>query len=300
VGCYRLYDADMPEYAFAVDLYTGVGEEAGERWLFVQEYQAPATIDPESVRRRREEALSVMPEVTGVPFTHIHLRTRRRQKGTAQYDKLGARGRQHVVEEGGLKFIVNFDDYLDTGLFLDHRGMRDRVRGLAAGKHVLNLFCYTGSVTVHAAAGGAASTTSVDLSKTYLEWARQNLDLNGFPPDRHELVHADCLAWLSAEAQRTPGAYDLIFLDPPTFSNSARMEGVLDIQRDHLRLVDDCMRLLAPGGLLLFSNNAQRFQLDAGLQERYAVTDITQASLPFDFRQNPRIHRCYEIRRRQG
>ncbi|MEY4760725.1 MAG: rRNA methyltransferase [Pseudomonadota bacterium] len=300
VGCYRLYDADMPEYAFAVDLYTGTGDEDGQRWLFVQEYQAPATVDPEAARRRREEALSVMPEVTGVPFTHIHLRTRRKQKGTSQYDKLGARGRQHVVEEGGLKFLVNFDDYLDTGIFLDHRDMRAKVRGMAAGLHVLNLFCYTGSVSVHAAAGGAASTTSVDLSKTYLEWARQNLELNGFPADRHHLVHADCLAWLDAEAARAPGHFDLVFLDPPTFSNSARMEGVLDVQRDHARMVDACMRLLARGGVLLFSNNAQRFQLDAGLADRYAVTDITKATLPFDFQQNPRIHRCYEIQARAG
>ena len=295
VTSWRLYDADMPEYAFAIDEYAGTAEEAGRRWLFVQEYQPPATVDPEAARRRREEALSVLPEVTGVPFTDVHLRTRRKQKGAAQYDQLGARGRQHVIEEGGLKFLVNFDDYLDTGLFLDHRVTRGRVRQLAAGKRVLNLFCYTASVSVYAAAGGATSTTSIDLSKTYLEWAARNLELNGFSGDTHRLVHADCLAWLGEAARGAP-AYDLIFLDPPTFSNSARMQGVLDVQRDHVRLVDDCMRLLAPGGLLVFSNNAQRFQLEAELSERYMVTDITAATLPFDFRQNPRIHRCYEIR----
>lgn len=298
VSCLRLYDADMPEYAFAIDQYAGSGAEAGTRWLFVQEYQPPASVDADAAHRRREEALSVLPEVTGVPFTHIHLRTRRKQKGSAQYDKLGARGRAHQVEEGGLQFQVNFDDYLDTGLFLDHRVTRGRVRELAAGKRFLNLFCYTGSVTVYAAAGGAVATTSVDLSKTYLDWAGRNLALNGYATDAHRLVHADCLAWLAEEAVRHPGSHDLIFLDPPTFSNSARMEGVLDVQRDHARLVDDCMRLLAPGGLLLFSNNAQRFRLDPALADRYVVEDITKATLPFDFRHNPRIHCCYAIRPR--
>jgi 23S rRNA (guanine2445-N2)-methyltransferase / 23S rRNA (guanine2069-N7)-methyltransferase len=298
VGCWRLYDADMPEYALAIDLYEGAAENAGQRWLFVQEYAPPDTVDPVAAKRRREEALSVMPEVTGVAFEHIHLRTRRKQKGASQYDKLGARGRQQVVEEGGLKFLVNFDDYLDTGLFLDHRITRQKIRDRAQGQRVLNLFCYTGSVSVYAAAGGARTTTSVDLSRTYLEWAERNLALNGYEGDAHQLVHADCLAWLTEQARGGP-AYDLIFLDPPTFSNSARMEGVLDVQRDHLRLVDDCLQLLAPEGQLLFSTNAQRFQLDPVLAERYIVADISKATIPFDFAGNPRIHRCYEIRHRR-
>ena len=295
VSCWRLYDADMPEYALAIDLYAGAGEEAGQQWLFVQEYSPPDTVDAVAAKRRREEALSVLPEVTGVSFEHIHLRVRRRQKGTNQYDKLGARGRQRVVEEGGLQFLVNFDDYLDTGLFLDHRLTRARVRDLAQGQRVLNLFCYTASVSVYAAAGGAVSTTSVDLSRTYLDWAARNLARNGHEGAQHQLVAADCLAWLADQATRGP-AYDLIFLDPPTFSNSARMEGVLDVQRDQARLVDDCMRLLAPGGLLLFSNNAQRFTLDPDLAQRHVFKDITPATLPFDFQGNPRIHRCYEVR----
>lgn len=298
VSCLRVYDADMPEYALAIDLYAGCAEDAGQRWLFVQEYAPPATIDPVAARRRREEALSVLPEVTGVAFDHIHLRTRRRQKGSSQYDKLGARGRQHAVEEGGLKFLVNFDDYLDSGLFLDHRLTRGRVRALAHGKRFLNLFAYTGSVTVYAASGGAQTTTSVDLSRTYLDWASRNLAINGFEGPQHHLLHADCLAWLTEQARGGP-AYDLIFLDPPTFSNSARMAGVLDVQRDHARMVDDCMRLLAPGGLLLFSTNAQRFQLDPGVADRYAVTDISAATIPFDFQRNPRIHRCFELRQRE-
>ncbi|MFM1885566.1 MAG: hypothetical protein RL026_723 [Pseudomonadota bacterium] len=299
VGCWRLYDADMPEYALAIDRYEGAGADAGQAWLFVQEYAPPASIDPDKARRRREEALAVLPEATGIPFDHIHLRTRRRQKGTAQYDKLAARGRTHVVSEGGLQFLVNFEDYLDTGLFLDHRLTRQRVRAAAAGRRVLNLFCYTGSVTVHAVAGGAVASTSIDLSRTYLDWARRNLELNGLAGPAHEFVHADCLAWLAEAAARTPpgqGRYDLVFLDPPTFSNSARMQGVLDIQRDHLRLVRDCLRLLAPGGVLLFSNNAQRFRLDPALAAEATVADISAATIPFDFQRNPRIHVCYEIR----
>ena len=297
VTCYRLYDADMPEYALAIDRYAGAGPDEGQEWLFVQEYAPPATVDPEAARRRRQEALSVLPEVTGVPLPHIHLRVRRRQKGTQQYERAQRTGAPHVVAEAGLQFLVNFEEYLDTGLFLDHRETRARIRAAADGRRVLNLFCYTGSVTVHAAAGGAARTVSVDLSRTYLDWARRNLELNGFGADRHLLVQADCLRWLD-EAAAGGARYDLVFLDPPTFSNSARMTTTLDIQRDHALLVQGAMRLLDSGGLLVFSNNAQKFVLDASLAERFDVRDISAATIPFDFRRNPRIHRCFEIRHR--
>jgi 23S rRNA (guanine2445-N2)-methyltransferase / 23S rRNA (guanine2069-N7)-methyltransferase len=295
VGCWRLYDADMPEYALAVDLYTGAVSDEGERWLYVQEYAAPVTVDATAAHRRREEALAVMPEVTGIALDHIRLRLRRRQKDGGQYAKLARREQFHVVEEAGLKLRVNLDDYLDTGLFLDHRLTRQRLGKAAAGKRFLNLFCYTGAATVHAAAGGAASTLGIDLSRTYLDWARANLELNGFDAQQHVLQQADCLAWLEEQAPRGP-AFDLIFLDPPTFSNSARMSGVLDIQRDHATLIGQCMRLLMPGGLLVFSTNAQRFALDAQIGDRYIVTDISKATLPFDFAGNPRIHCCFELR----
>lgn len=297
VGCYRLYDADMPEYALAIDRYAGAGDEEGQQWLFVQEYAPPATVDPEAAQRRRREALSVLPEVTGVPLAQIHLRTRQKQKGASQYNRAEGEGKQHVVGEAGLEFLVNFEEYLDTGLFLDHRDTRARIRAAAAGKHFLNLFCYTASVTVHAAAGGARRTVSVDLSRTYLDWGRRNLELNGFAADAHLLVQADCLRWLG-EAREGGARYDLIFLDPPTFSNSARMEGVLDVQRDHPTLIADTMRLLAPEGLLLFSTNAQRFALDDGLAAGFAIKDISGATVPFDYKRNPRIHRCYEFRHR--
>ena len=295
ISCYRLYDADMPEYAFAIDSYEVL--EPQERWLYVQEYAAPAEIEREAVQRRRGEVLASLPDVTGVPAERIRLRMRRRTRRGEQYLKEGEQSQYHTVLEGGLRLRVNFDDYLDTGLFLDHRITRARLRAAAHGRHFLNLFAYTGSATVYAASGAARSTTSVDLSATYLAWALENLALNGLAGDQHRFVQADCRVWLD-EAARGPARYELIFLDPPTFSNSKRMEGVLDIGRDHPALIDACARLLAPEGLIVFSTNAQRFRLDAGVGERYEICDISAATLPPDFARNPRIHRCYEVRAR--
>jgi 23S rRNA (guanine2445-N2)-methyltransferase / 23S rRNA (guanine2069-N7)-methyltransferase len=293
ISCYRLYDADMPEYAFAIDLYQVT--ESREAWLYVQEYAAPAEIDPEAVRRRRGEVLASLPDATGVPRERVCVRTRRRSRRGAQYQKHDAQGEFHVVTEGGLQFRVNFSDYLDTGMFLDHRLTRARLRAGARGARFLNLFAYTGTATVYAAAGGAVSTTSVDMSRTYLAWAERNLALNGLSSGAHAFIQADCLKWL-ADAARAPERYDLVFLDPPTFSNSARMEGVLDIARDHPALIDATARLLAPGGLVVFSTNAQRFRLEERLRERYTVRDISAATLPLDFARNPKIHSCFEIR----
>jgi 23S rRNA (guanine2445-N2)-methyltransferase / 23S rRNA (guanine2069-N7)-methyltransferase len=293
VSCYRLYDADMPEYAFAIDSYQTLPDALV--WLYVQEYAAPVTVDAEAARRRRNESLSVLPDVTGVPLERIRVRMRRQQKGSDQYEKMGEEARFHVVEEGGLKFQVNFDDYLDTGLFLDHRLTRARLREAAAGKHFLNLFSYTGTATVHAAAGAAQSTVSVDLSNTYLDWSQRNLALNGFTSRNNALVQADCREWLH-EAAHARMRYDLVFLDPPTFSNSKRMAGVLDLRRDHSALIEACMQVLASGGLLLFSTNAQKFRLDEALSARYSIRDISAQTLPVDFERNPRIHRAYEIR----
>lgn len=293
VSCYRLYDADMPEYAFAIDCYRTVPDNLV--WLYVQEYAAPASVDAEGARRRRNEALSALPDVIGVPAERIRVRMRRPQKRGEQYEKLNEQAKFRVIEEGGLKFEVNFDDYLDTGLFLDHRLTRARLRGAAAGQRFLNLFAYTGTASVYAAAGGAQSTVSVDLSNTYLDWAQRNFKLNGFTSRTHALVQADCREWL-AEAARGRDRYDLIFLDPPTFSNSKRMAGVLDLRRDHPALVDACMQVLAPAGLLVFSTNAQKFKIDETLRARYAVLDVSAATLPADFERNPKIHRAYEIR----
>ena len=285
----------MPEYAFAIDLYQVI--EPQESWLYVQEYAAPAEIEREAVQRRRAEVLASLPEVTGVPAERSRLRTRRRTPRGEQYVKLGEQSRVHTVLEGGVRLRVNFDDYLDTGVFLDHRMTRARLRAAASGRRFLNLFAYTGTATVYAAAGGADGTTSVDLSATYLAWARENLALNGLGGARHRFVQADCRAWVE-EAARSRERFDLIFLDPPTFSNSKRMEGVLDIGRDHPALIDACVPLLAPAGLMLFSTNAQRFKLDASLMQRYDIRDISADTLPLDFARNPRVHRCYEVRPR--
>ena len=283
----------MPEYAFAIDLYTMAA--SADRRACVQEYAAPREIELEAVRRRRAEAFSVLPEVLGLPEGHIHVRMRRRTARGEQYEKESGQGEFHVVAEAGLRFRVNFTDYLDTGLFLDHRLTRARLRAAAAGGRFLNLFAYTGSATVCAAAGGARETTSVDLSRTYLDWAQANLAANALAGRQHRFVQADCREWL-AGAAHVSERYELIFLDPPTFSNSKRMQGVHDVQRDHPALIDACMRLLAPGGLLVFSTNAQKFRLDAAVAVRYAVDDVTRATIPEDFARNPRIHSCYEVR----
>jgi len=292
VSCYRIYDADMPEYSFAIDRYA---EADGQRvWLYVQEYAAPKTIEPAAVQRRRNEALAALPGVTGVPADNIHLRQRRRTTRGEQYEKLDEQGEFRIVEENGLRFRVNFTDYLDTGLFLDHRITRARLREAASRKRFLNLFAYTGSATVYAAAGRARETTTVDMSATYLDWAQRNLAVNGFSGSQHQFVQADCISWLkTAVAERQ--SYDLIFLDPPTFSNSKRMDDILDVQRDHRALIDRCMALLAAGGKLVFSTNAQKFAMDAEVGAQYKVRDISRATLPKDFERNPRIHQCYEL-----
>ena len=289
IGCYRLYDADMPEYAVAVDVY-----DSAERWLHVQEYAAPVTIEEARARERLDEALAVLPELLEVPVERVVFKRRERQRGSAQYEKQAEAGNFIEVQEDGLRLLVNLRDYLDTGLFLDHRITRGLLREYAQGQDFLNLFAYTGTATVHAAAGGARTTTSVDLSATYTHWARRNLALNGFPVYSHQVVTADCLRWL-VEAPVAPCG--LIFLDPPTFSNSKRMSDTLDIQRDHRFLVEQCLRRLRPGGLLVFSTNLRRFKPDFADLPGVAIEDWSARTLPPDFARNPRIHQCFGIRR---
>lgn len=283
--CYRIYDADIPEYAIAVDRYGG--------WLHVAEYAPPSSVDASLARARLDEALEALSAVTAVPPSRIALKTRERQRGSAQYRKQAARGEFLSVREGAATLQVNLHDYLDTGLFLDHRPLRRLVASRSAGKRFLNLFCYTGTVSVFAALGGASSTTSVDMSATYLSWAGRNLAMNGFTAPAHDCVQADCLAWLT----QPRGSWDLIFLDPPSFSNSARMRGTLDVQRDHVELLRGALRQLAPGGELLFSTNRQGFRLDAGALAELAVEDLTEASIDPDFRRGPVPHRLYRIGR---
>ncbi len=289
IHCYRLYDADLPEYSAAVDLY--------EDWVHVQEYAAPATVDQVRARRRLKEMLAAVPRVVEIPPSHVVLKVRRQQRGPEQYQKITDEGRFIEAHEGGLRFLVNLTDYLDTGLFLDHRQTRGIIRDLAQARRFLNLFAYTGSGTVYAAAGGAATTTTVDLSLTYLDWARRNLEVNGLMGANHSFVRADCVEWLAMAAAGRLGhaEYDLIFLDAPTFSNSKAMRSELDLQRDHAALIRNAARLLSPDGILLFSTNFRRFKLDTDLREELTVEDITKLTIPPDFVRNPRIHACFRI-----
>ncbi len=289
VDCYRLYDSDLPEYAVAVDIY---GDE-----VHLQEYRAPKEIEEHKAAQRLQEVQDALPQVLDISPAKIHLKVRQQQKGTSQYEKQSRRGILKEVQEGNCKFLVNLTDYLDTGLFLDHRSTRQLVQEMATGTRFLNLFAYTGSVTVHALVGGANSTTTVDMSRTYLQWAEQNIALNHFDPDEEELIQADCLDWLEKVQSERAAAFDLIFLDPPTFSNSKGMTGNFDVQRDHVELLRKTVTLLAPGGTLIFSNNLRSFRMDADSLPELQIEEISGKTIPLDFARNPRIHNCWLIRR---
>ena len=289
IECYRVYDADLPEYAVAIDVY-------GD-WVHIQEYQAPQSIDIRKIQQRIQHVVDVVPEVLNIRPDKLVMKTRRQQKGLQQYEKLAESNNEFIVHEGGLQFIVNLKDYLDTGLFLDHRITRQMVREKSTGKDFLNLFAYTGSVSVYAADGGAASTTTVDMSNTYLNWAKRNFELNRFTQPQHEFIKADCVQWLK-KAREEKKRYDLIFLDPPTFSNSKTMEAVFDVQKDHPWLIRSAMNLLADGGELIFSNNFRKFKLDPKIIEFNDVEDISKQTIPEDFKRRENIHRCWIIRKR--
>jgi 23S rRNA (guanine2445-N2)-methyltransferase / 23S rRNA (guanine2069-N7)-methyltransferase len=292
ITCYRVYDADLPEYAVAIDIY-----QSEQTWVHVQEYEPPKTIDQHKANQRLTELLAEIPRVLAVSREQVILKIRRKQKNTDQYEKHGDTGRFHTVIEGGCKLRVNFEDYLDTGLFLDHRPIRLKIQQQATGKRFLNLFAYTGSATVHAAVGGASATTTVDMSNTYINWAKNNLALNTVSGD-HAFIQADCIDWLANEAKQTqPRQYDLIFLDPPTFSNSKRMDEVFDIQRDHVQLINNALTLLADDGTLYFSTNFRRFKIDLAALAGLRVEDISTLSIPKDFARNAKIHTCWSIQK---
>ncbi|XKH01078.1 bifunctional 23S rRNA (guanine(2069)-N(7))-methyltransferase RlmK/23S rRNA (guanine(2445)-N(2))-methyltransferase RlmL [Marinobacter nauticus] len=287
IGCYRLYDADMPEYALAIDIYEGR--------VHVQEYQAPKSVDGRAARERLAEALAVIPEVLDIDPADMVCKQRQRQSGASQYEKHEASGEYFNVHEHGCVLKVNLRDYLDTGLFLDHRPVRQWIQKNAQGKRFLNLFCYTGAATVHAAAGGASRSLSLDMSKTYVNWAKDNLALNGADPKKHVVEQADCLAWL-ADRKTANQTFDLIFMDPPTFSNSARMKGILDIQKDHGTLIRQAMQRLSSDGLLVFSNNFRKFKLDEDLLSEFEVKEVSASTIDKDFQRNSKIHRCWHVR----
>ncbi|HDJ1437812.1 TPA: bifunctional 23S rRNA (guanine(2069)-N(7))-methyltransferase RlmK/23S rRNA (guanine(2445)-N(2))-methyltransferase RlmL [Serratia rubidaea] len=285
IECYRLYDADLPEYNVAVDRY-------GSK-VVVQEYAPPKTVDAQKARQRLFDVINATLAVLDLPSNQLVLKTRERQKGKNQYEKLAQKGEFLLVEEFNAKLWVNLTDYLDTGLFLDHRIARRMLGEMSKGKDFLNLFAYTGSASVHAGLGGARSTTTVDMSRTYLEWAEKNLRANGLTGRQHRLIQADCLSWLHNAAEQ----FDVIFIDPPTFSNSKRMENTFDVQRDHLALMTDLKRLLRRNGTIMFSNNKRGFRMDLdGLQALgLEAKEITNQTLSQDFARNRQIHNCWLV-----
>ncbi|KNE85042.1 bifunctional 23S rRNA (guanine(2069)-N(7))-methyltransferase RlmK/23S rRNA (guanine(2445)-N(2))-methyltransferase RlmL [Aggregatibacter aphrophilus] len=285
LDAYRLYDADLPEYNLAVDRYAD--------HIVVQEYAAPKNIDENKARQRLLDAVNATLIVTGIETNKLILKVRQKQKGTNQYEKLANKGEYFYVNEYGAKLWVNLTDYLDTGLFLDHRLTRKMLGEMAQGKDFLNLFAYTGSATVHAALGKAKSTTTVDMSNTYLNWAEQNLLLNDIEGKQHKLIQADCLQWL----EKCDRQFDLIFVDPPTFSNSKRMEDSWDVQRDHIKLMTNLKRILRPSGTIVFSNNKRGFKMDFAKLEELGLSavEISHKTLPLDFERNKQIHNCWLV-----
>lgn len=287
IHCYRIYDRDVPEFPVVLDIY--------EQKAHLQEFDTGWQISEEEHALWVESVRMAASEVLELPPAAIIFKQRQRQRGMAQYEKTGARGEDFIVHEGGHRFIVNLEEYLDTGLFLDHRNTRRLVQEKAAGKRFLNLFAYTGSFTVYAAAGGATRSTTVDLSNTYQDWARRNFELNGMDMTRHELIRADVFGFLNEEVKQGE-RYGLIVMDPPTFSNSKKMNGALDVQRDHTLLINQCLKLLTEDGELFFSTNLRSFQLDEAALETRQVAEISGQTIPEDFR-NKKIHRCWLIRR---
>lgn len=281
IEAYRLYDRDIPEFPFIIDVYKD---------YFLVHDKSDTFLDKE--KNHLPLVLAAIKEIFGCADDKIILKKRERQEGLKQYEKLDQKSDTFTVRESQAVFKINLYDYLDTGLFLDHRPMRQKVFKTTSGKKFLNLFCYTGSVSVFAALGGAR-TTSVDMSQTYLSWAQDNFALNQIDLGAHSFINANVLEWLKEE--RYKNKFDVIFLDPPTFSNSKKMEDSFEVERDQDFLVDSCMMMLNPGGVLYFSNNKRKFKLSASLQEKYSVVDKTEESIPQDFH-DKKIHNCFEIR----
>ncbi len=287
ISSYRIYDADMPEYSAAIDYYEGT-------WIHFQEYAPPREIEPEKAEQHRKEMLDGLMSTLPLHRKDLFITVRKRQKGKSQYEKRGFAGSKKMIHENGHKFLINLTDYLNTGIFLDHRLIRQNIASLAAGGDFLNLFAYTGTATVYAASGGARTTTTVDKSNTYLQWARENMELNGHTGSNHQFIKADCLRWI----EQTKNRYDLIFLDPPTFSNSKGMNSTLALGRDYRDLIEKTSGLLRKDGLLLFSTNYRKFKIEADAFPHLAVADISDKTIPEDFQRHKNIHYCWEIRRK--
>jgi 23S rRNA (cytosine1962-C5)-methyltransferase len=287
VSCYRVYDHDLPEFPFCIEVY-------GE-YIYLAEYKRRHGMEDEEHEQWLEDCINIICEILENSPDNLFIKQRQRKPGRlGQYQRVSEEKKFFIVEENGLKFKVNLSDYLDTGLFLDHRLTRKMVMDISAGKRVLNLFCYTGSFSVYAAAGGAASVTSVDLSRTYLQWAEENLELNMvYDRSKHFYIHADVKQYLDT---LKPSSFDLVIMDPPTFSNSKRMKDFLDIQRDHVELLNKTLSALSSEGIIYFSTNYRRFVMDAGNVQASEIKDITKATTPFDF-EGKLFRWCYRVRK---
>ena len=299
ISCYRVYDADLPDFAVAIDRYDGVWKSEGENCLVIAEYQAPKSIDAAKAAARLDDAVEIASATLGIPRERVFLKTRRREKGGGQYTDQQKEGHVLYTQESGNVFECDLGSYLDTGIFLDHRVTREMVGSMAEGKSFLNLFSYTGTCTVHAAVGGAKSTLTVALSQTSLSWAHRNMELNGCDGPEHGFVRADVLQWIEREA-RGWRRFDLIFVDPPTFSNSKAMgKNTWSVQRDHVKLLTNVVRLLERDGVAVFSCNLRNFKPDveALAEAGVAIEDITPQTIPHDFERNAKIHCCYLVRK---
>ena len=285
VSCYRVYDHDLPEFPFCIEIY--------EDKLYIAEYRRRHGMTDEEHEKWIEESIDTITDILAIKKENIFLKLRQRKPGRlGQYQRINKQQNEFVVNENGLKFIINLSDYLDTGLFLDHRVTRQMIKGQAKGKKVLNLFCYTGSFSVYAVAGDAAEVVSVDLSKTYLDWSEKNLGLNKFTDkEKYKLIQADVMQYLKSIPQNY---FDLVILDPPTFSNSKRMDDFLDIQRDHIGLINDCLKGMKKKGTLYFSTNFQKFILYEERINASVIKDITKITTPFDF-EGKLLRYCYRI-----
>jgi 23S rRNA (cytosine1962-C5)-methyltransferase len=285
ISCYRVYDHDLPEFPFAIEFY--------EDRIYLAEYLRRHGMTDEEHDAWLDTCIDVISEITGIKKEYVFVRQRKKMSHRdEQYEKIDSKKEFFTVEENRLKFLVNLTDYLDTGLFLDHRTTRQMAKELASGKRVLNLFCYTGSFSVYTAAGGASTVTSVDLSKTYLNWAEDHMVINRFKDkDKYFFVHADVKQYLKT---LKPESFDLVIMDPPTFSNSKRMKDFLDIQRDHVELINDVLAAMTKGGTLFFSTNFTKFILATEEIKATEIKDITKATTPFDF--EGKLKRwCYRI-----
>lgn len=285
ITCYRIYDMDMPEFPFCIDMY--------ESYVHVAEYKTNHKMTEEEHNKWLHDCTIVISDTLETAQEHIFLKERKKlDRRTEQYEKVASDSKKIIVQESGLSFIINLTDYLDTGLFLDHRPLRGRFLEEAAGKNVLNLFAYTGSFSVYAAAAGAKDVTTVDLSRTYLQWAKENMEANSlYDEKKHHFIQSDVMNFLKEPPNKL---YDLVIVDPPSFSNSKRMKGTWDTQRDHAAMLQFILKQLVPGGIIYFSNNFRNFQPDFGKLKASHIKDISLQTVPEDFR-NKKIHYCYRI-----